>query len=64
VSFQFWLLRLPEIHTRRIVSIFAWGVRNDLVQETTWRALKTVKSLRKGDEGTFDNAERQTERYG
>ena len=43
----------------RIIAIFAWGVENDLVQESTWRALKIVKSLRKGEEGTFDNEERQ-----
>jgi integrase len=46
-------------HTRRIVSIFAWGVENDLVPETTWRALKAVKSLPAGALGTFDNEERQ-----
>ena len=46
-------------YTKNIVSIFAWGVENDLVPETTWRALKSVKSLRKGDEGTFDNPPRQ-----
>jgi len=46
-------------HTLRAISIFAWGVRNDLVNESTWRALKVVRSLRKGEEGTFDNEERQ-----
>jgi len=46
-------------HTFRIISIFAWGVKHDLVQETTWRALKAVKSLRRGEEGTFDNEERE-----
>jgi integrase len=46
-------------HTFRIISIFAWGVENDLVPEATWRTLKIVKSLRKGEEGTFDNEERQ-----
>jgi len=51
--------RLVNNYTRRIVSIFAWGVEHDLVLETTWRALKTVKSLRKGEEGTRDNEERQ-----
>ena len=30
-------------HIRRIISIFAWGVENELVQETTWRALKAVR---------------------
>ena len=46
-------------YTHRIVSMFAWGVEHDLVAETTWRALKAVKSLRKGEEGTFDNEERE-----
>ena len=46
-------------YTFRVISIFAWGVENDLVPEATWRALKVVKSLRKGEEGTFDNEERQ-----
>ena len=35
--------RIVNRYTHRIVSIFAWGVENDLVQETTWRALKAVK---------------------
>ncbi|MDR0327724.1 MAG: hypothetical protein LBI05_05460 [Planctomycetaceae bacterium] len=51
--------RIVNRCTNRIISIFAWGVENDIVPETTWRALKAVKSLRKGDEGTFDNEERQ-----
>jgi integrase len=51
--------RVVNRYTHRVVSIFAWGVENDLVPETTWRALKAVKSLRKGDEGTVDNEERQ-----
>ena len=46
-------------HTCRITSIFEWGVENELVKETTWRALKSVKSLPKGSPGTFDNGERQ-----
>jgi len=46
-------------YIRRLVSIFAWGVEHDLVPETTWRALKVVKALRKGEDGTFDNEERQ-----
>ena len=39
--------------------MFAWGVENDLVAETTWRALKAVKSLPQGAPNTFDNEERQ-----
>ena len=51
--------RIVNRYTHRVISIFAWGVENDLVPETTWRALKAVKSLRKGEEGTFDNPPRQ-----
>jgi integrase len=51
--------RIVNRYTQRIVSIFAWGVENDLVLEKTWRTLKVVKSVRKGKEGTFDNEERQ-----
>jgi integrase len=42
-----------------IIGIFRWGVENDLVLETTWRALKAVKPLQKGDPGTFEHEERQ-----
>ncbi len=51
--------RIVNRYTFRITSIFAWGVENDLVPETTWRTLKAVKSLPKGHPGTFDNEERQ-----
>lgn len=51
--------RIVNRYTFRIVAIFAWGVENDLVPETTWRALKAVKSLPKGHPGTYDNEERQ-----
>jgi integrase len=42
-----------------IIFIFGWGVENELVPETTWRALKAVKSLPQGYPGTFDNEERE-----
>ena len=45
--------------TNSIISIFAWGVENDLVQETTWRALKAVKPLQEGSSETFDYEERE-----
>jgi len=47
-------------YARFIVTIFAFGVENELVLETTWRALKVVKSLPKGHEGTFDHDERES----
>jgi len=46
-------------HTSRIVSIFRWGVENELVQATTWNALKAVQSLSKGHPGTYDNEVRE-----
>jgi integrase len=51
--------RIVNRYTDRIVAIFGWGVENELVQDTTWRALKAVKSLPEGYPGTFDNEERQ-----
>jgi integrase len=51
--------RTVNRHTFRIISIFAWGVENDLVPETIWNALKVVKSLKKGYPGTFDHPERE-----
>ena len=51
--------RMVNRYAQRIVSVFGWGVENDLVQETTWRALKSVKSLPEGYPGTFDNEERE-----
>jgi len=51
--------RIVNRYTFRIISIFAWGVEHDLVPEAIWRALKAVKSLREGEEGTFDNEERE-----
>jgi len=46
-------------HIRRLIRIFAWGVENDMVQETVWNALKAVKLLSEGHPGTFENEERQ-----
>jgi integrase len=46
-------------YIRRIVSIFEWGVENELVQETTYRTLKTVKALPEGHPGTFENPARE-----
>ena len=44
---------------RRIVSIFGWGVSEELVQPNTELALKAVKPLPKGYPGTYDNPERE-----
>ena len=46
-------------YTRRIVSLFHWGVSEELVNPNTHLALKTVKSLPKGYPGTYDNPERE-----
>jgi len=46
-------------YTRRIVAMFSWGVSEELVQETTHRALKTVRLLDEGHPGTWDNPPRE-----
>jgi integrase len=46
-------------YTRRIVSLFEWGVEMELALETTHRALKAIKFLPEGYLGTFDNPERE-----
>ena len=51
--------RTVNRHTFRTISIFAWGVENDLVPEEIWRTLKVVNSLKKGYPGTFDHPERE-----
>ena len=50
-------------YVKFIIAIFGFGVENDLALETTWRALKVVKSLSKGYPGTFDNPEREDVPY-
>jgi len=50
--------KLVNKYANLIISIFGWGVESELVPETTWRALKAVKSLPEGYPGTFDNEER------
>jgi integrase len=39
--------------------IFTWGVGEEVVQSTVSDALKAVKDLRKGEDGTFDHLERE-----
>jgi len=39
--------------------IFVWGVGEEIVQSTVSDALKAVKDLRKGEEGTYDNPPRE-----
>jgi len=46
-------------HISRIVAIFAWGVSEELVKETTHRALKLVRYLEEGHPGTWDNSPRK-----
>jgi len=46
-------------YTGRIVRIFSWGVEEELVESGIVTALREVKSLRKGEQGTFDNPPRE-----
>jgi integrase len=51
--------KMVNDHTRRIVSMFTWGVSEELVKPHTEAALKAVKPLPKGYPGTFDHPERE-----
>ena len=51
--------KLINKYVRQIVRIFAWGVEEEWVQQSTWQALKAVKTLRKGEPGTYDNPPRK-----
>ena len=43
----------------KIRRIFTWGVSEEIVQSNVADALKAVKDLRTGEEGTFDHPERE-----
>ena len=43
----------------RIIAIFAWGMVEEFVKETTHRALKLIKPLEKGHPDTWDNPPRE-----
>jgi len=43
----------------RIIRIFAWGVEEELVQPNVVAALREVKTLKCGEQGTHDNPPRQ-----
>jgi integrase len=45
--------------TKYIKRIFAWGVEEELVSANVAHGLRVVKSLRAGEEGTFDHPERE-----
>ena len=46
-------------YTRRIVSVFSWGVGEEYVNSDTAETLKAVKPLPVGYPSTFDNEERE-----
>lgn len=46
-------------YTRRIVQMFSWGCEEEWVEPNVVSALREVKSLRKGEPGTFDNPPRK-----
>jgi len=46
-------------HTSRIVRIFSWGTEEEFVNPSVVHALKEVKTLRRGEEGTHDNPPRK-----
>jgi len=46
-------------HVSRIRHVFEWGVEEEVVLSNVSDALKAVKDLRKGEEGTYDNPPRK-----
>jgi integrase len=46
-------------HTRRIISIFKWGVWKELCKESTWRKLTVIPPYKKGEPGTFEGTKRK-----
>jgi len=46
-------------HIGRIIRIFAWGVEEEIVAPNVVAALRAVKNLQRGEQGTFDNPPRQ-----
>ena len=46
-------------HTRRIVSIFKWGVWKELCKESTWQRLTVIPPYKKGEPGTFEGRKRK-----
>ena len=50
--------RMVNGYTTKIVRIFTWGVEEEHVNPNIAAALREVKALRKGEQGTFDNPPR------
>jgi len=46
-------------HVGKIIRIFAWGVEEEYVQPSIVAALREVKALRKGEQGTFESPPRE-----
>jgi integrase len=46
-------------HTGRVIRIFAWGVEEEYVHTTIVAALREVKHLQRGEQGTFENPPRE-----
>ena len=46
-------------YTRRIVQMFSWGCEEECVEPSVVAALREVKSLRKGEPGTFEHPPRK-----
>ena len=51
--------RMINRYVGKIRRIFVWGVGEEIVKSTVSDALKAVKDLRKGEEGTRDNPPRE-----
>ena len=46
-------------YVSKIRSVFSWGVEEEIVNQSVVNALREVKELRRGEQGTFDNPPRK-----
>jgi len=46
-------------HTRRIISVFKWGVWKELCEESTWQKLTVIPPYKKREPGTFEGKGRK-----
>ena len=51
--------RMVNSYTARIIRIFTWGVEEEYINPNVVAALREVKNLQKGEQGTFDNPPRE-----
>jgi site-specific recombinase XerD len=52
-----WVRATVNMRVKMIVELFRWGVERRLVAEATWRALRAVRGLRRGEAGVREGSD-------